>query len=239
MAIISSTINYLDGETVLEAFIAYDNAISGQRPTVLIAHAWAGRDNFVAEKARKLAELGYLVFALDMYGKGILGSSIEENAALMQPFIEDRQLLQQRINAALLASKQLPWSDNSKIAAIGFCFGGLCVLDLARSGADIQGVLSFHGLLNAPENTANQPISAKVLMLHGHDDPMSTAEQVSAIQQEFTNADVDWQIHQYGQTQHAFTNPQANDASLGTVYQPIADKRSWQAMQNFLTEVFE
>ncbi|MGR8952949.1 MAG: dienelactone hydrolase family protein, partial [Gammaproteobacteria bacterium] len=136
MAIISNTVNYMDGDTVLEAFFAYDDAVAGRRPAVLINHAWGGRDQFVANKANKLAELGYVGFALDMYGKGVLGSGPEENAKLMQPFIDERAKLQKRIGASLAAVRLLPWVDDKKIAAIGFCFGGLCVLDLARSGAD-------------------------------------------------------------------------------------------------------
>lgn len=238
MAIVSNTINYLDGDTLLEAFFAYDDAIEGRRPVVLINHAWGGRDRFVADKAVKLAELGYVGFALDMYGKGVLGSGPEENAKLMTPFIENRAMLQQRIGAALAAAKLLPWVDDGKCAAIGFCFGGLCVLDLARSGADIKGVVSFHGLLGAPGNTEGKQIKAKVLALHGHDDPMVPPEQVLAFEQEMTKAGADWQVHVYGNTMHAFTNPVANDPGFGTVYQVDADKRSWTAMKNFLAEVF-
>ncbi|MCQ8115804.1 dienelactone hydrolase family protein [Methylomonas rosea] len=238
MAIISNTVSYLDRDTVLEGFFAYDDAIVGQRPVVLIHHAWGGRDQFVADKALKLAELGYLAFATDMYGKGVLGKSPEENAALMQPFIQDRAKLQQRLQAALSTVKLMPWADNARIAAIGFCFGGLCALDLARTGVDICGVVSFHGLLGAPENIPNLSIKAKVLVLHGYDDPMASAEQVLALQNELTKAGADWQLHSYGQTMHAFTNPVANNPGFGTVYQPVADRRSWQAMQNFLTEIF-
>ncbi len=173
-----------------------------------------------------------------MYGKGVLGSGPEENSRLMQPFIEDRALLQQRILAALTAVKQLPWADNHKIAAIGFCFGGLCVLDLARTGADIAGVVSFHGLFVLPDNLPQPEIKAKVLILHGHDDPMTPTEQVLGIQGEMTKAGADWQMHIYGQTMHAFTNPVANDPGFGTVYHPTADKRSWQSLLNFLDEIF-
>ncbi|AMK78970.1 MULTISPECIES: dienelactone hydrolase family protein [Methylomonas] len=238
MAIISNTVGYLDRDTVLEGFFAYDDAINGQRPVVLIHHAWGGRDQFVADKAIKLAELGYLAFATDMYGKGVLGKSPEENAALMQPFIQDRAKLQQRLHAALSTVKLMPWADNDRVAAIGFCFGGLCALDLARTGVDIRGVVSFHGLLGAPENIPNPSIKAKVLVLHGYDDPMASEEQVLALQKELTKAGADWQLHSYGHTMHAFTNPVANNPDFGTVYQPVADRRSWQAMQNFFSEIF-
>ncbi len=238
MAIVSNTIGYLDGDVLLEAYFAFDDAITERRPAVLISHAWGGRDDFVAEKANKLAELGYVGFALDMYGKGVRGNSPEQNSKLMQPFMADRSLLQKRIKAALYALKLLPWVDDSKIAAMGFCFGGLCVLDLARAGADLKGVVSFHGLLGAPDNLVTNSIKAKVLALHGHDDPMGPIEQVLAFEQEMTKAGADWQLHTYGHTMHAFTNPKANDPAFGTVYQANADKRSWLAMKNFLAEVF-
>jgi dienelactone hydrolase len=129
--------------------------------------------------------------------------------------------------------------DPDKIAAMGFCFGGLCVLDLARTGADLRGVVSFHGLLAAPGNTAGSTVKAKILVLHGHDDPMVPAEDIRLLQEELTKAGSDWQFHAYGNTMHAFTNPVANDPDFGTVYQPLADKRSWQAMRSFLEECFE
>jgi len=238
MAIISNTVAYLDNGVVLEAFFAFDDAVSDRRPAVLINHAWGGRDAFVAGKAEQLAALGYVGFALDMYGKGILGSTPDENAALMQPFMDDRALLQQRITAALAAVKLLPWVDDARIAAIGFCFGGLCVLDLARTGADIKGVVSFHGLLGAPDNIKSPAIKAKVLALHGHDDPMGPVEQVIAFEQEMTEAGADWQFLTFGHTMHAFTNPVANNPDFGTVYQADADRRSWLAMKNFLAEIF-
>ena len=238
MAIVSNTVGYLDGDVLLEAFFAFDDSLSGRRPAVLINHTWAGRDDFVAEKAKKLAELGYVGFAVDMYGRGVLGSGPEENARLMQPFMDNREMLQKRMQAALYAVRLMPWVDDSKIAAMGFCFGGLCSLDLARTGADLKGVVSFHGLLGAPSNTQGNTIKAKILALHGHDDPMGPVEQVLAFEQEMTKAGADWQLHTFGNTMHAFTNPVANNPDFGTVYQPDADRRSWLAMENFLTEVF-
>jgi dienelactone hydrolase len=238
LAIVSNTVNYLDGDVLLEAFFAFDDNLSGRRPTVLINHTWAGRDDFVAEKAKKLAALGYVGFAVDMYGKGVLGTSPEQNMKLMQPFMLDRAMLQKRMEAALAAVKLMPWVDNSKIAAIGFCFGGLCSLDLARTGADIKGAVSFHGLLAAPDNLHGNAIKAKILALHGRDDPLVPVEQVLAFEQEMTDAGVDWQLHSYGHTMHGFTNPFANDPAFGAVYQSDADRRSWIAMQNFLMEIF-
>jgi dienelactone hydrolase len=238
MAIISNTVGYMDGDVLLEAFFAFDDSFTGRRPAVLINHSWVGRDDFVGEKAKKLAALGYVGFAVDVYGKGILGADAEENAKLMQPFMDDRQMLAKRLQAALYAVKLLPWVDDSKVAAIGFCFGGLCSLDLARTGADLKGVVSFHGLLGAPANASGNVIKAKVLALHGHDDPMVPVEQVLAFEEEMTLLGVDWQLHAFGNTQHAFTNPVANNPDFGMVYQPDADRRSWLMMENFLTEVF-
>jgi dienelactone hydrolase len=238
MAIIESTVEYKDGDTALEAFYAFDDSVPDRRPAVLISHAWLGRDSFVMDKARKIAELGYVGFALDMYGKGVLGKSRDENAQLMQPFIDDRAKLQQRIKASLTAIKQLPWVDEGNIAAMGFCFGGLCVLDLARTGVDIKGVVSFHGLLDASGNTQGIQIKAKILALHGWDDPMVPPEQAAAFQNEMTQARADWQFVTYGNTVHAFTNLVANDPNFGTVYQADADRRSWLAMKNFFAEIF-
>lgn len=234
----SKKIEYQDSQTILEGYCAFDSTVSGKRPVILIAHDWSGCNEFVCNKADKLAELGYIGFAIDMYGKGIKGETKEEKMALIKPFMEDRKLLAKRMYSALTTAKQLEHADTSHIAAIGFCFGGLCVLDLARSGADLRGVVSFHGLLFPPPQHKNEKIQAKILALHGQDDPMVPAEQVAAFQAEMTAAHVDWQMHIYGGTMHAFTNPQANDPGFGTVYKAIADQRSWMAMKDFFAEIF-
>jgi dienelactone hydrolase len=238
MTIVSNTVTYLDGDVALEAFFSFDDAIKERRPAVLINHNWVGRDEFFCEKARKIAALGYVGFAVDLYGNGQTGKNNAENAKLMNPFMEDRSLIVQRMNAALSAVKLLPWVDDSKCAAIGYCFGGTCVLDFARSGADLKGVVSFHGVLKPPSSNRDSAITAKVLVLHGHDDPMVPVEQVIAFEQEMTDRGVNWQVHSYGHTMHAYTNPEANDPGFGTVYQPDADRRSWQSMVNFLEEIF-
>jgi dienelactone hydrolase len=222
---------------LLEGYVAWDDEATRPAPAVMVAHAWGGQGELEQAKARALAELGYIGFALDMYGKGVRGSSREENARLIQPFLDDRPLLMRRVGAALAAVKVLPEVDRERVAAIGFCFGGLCVLDLARSGADLAGVVSFHGLLNPPPESG-QRIRARVLVLHGHDDPMVPVEQVVALERELTEAGADWQVHAYGNTVHAFTNPQANDPDFGTVYDARADRRSWQSMRAFLEEIF-
>jgi dienelactone hydrolase len=155
----------------------------------------------------------------------------------MNPYASDRILLRQRINAALRAVRAFSQVDAARIAAMGYCFGGMCVLELARSGADVAGVISIHGIF-APGNAANEKISAKVLCLHGHDDPMVPPEQVLAFEKEMTDAGVDWQMHVYGGTQHAFTNPAANNPDFGTVYKEVAEKRAYQSVANFLDELF-
>jgi len=231
-------IEYHDGKTLLEGYYAYNDKISGKRPAILVAHDWSGRNEFACQKAEKLAELGYIGFALDMFGKEVRGNTKDEKMALIKPLMENRNALVQRILSAFNTVKTLEQVDHANVGAIGFCFGGLCVLDLARAGAAVQGVVSFHGLLNAPQNLKPHAIQAKVLVLHGHDDPMVPSSLVTEFQQEMTAAKVDWQMHIYGNTMHAFTNPQANDPGFGTVYNPIADSRSWMLMKNFFIEIF-
>ncbi len=235
---ITKCIDYQDGDSQLEGYLAY-NETGAPLPAVLVAHDWSGRREFACKAAERVAAMGYVGFALDMYGKGIYGSDgdAEGNAALMNPYFSDRALLRRRMNAALLAARELPQVDTTKIAAMGYCFGGLCVLELARSGADVIGVISIHGLF-VPGNVVNKKISAKVLCLHGHDDPMVPPEQVLAFEKEMTDAGVDWQVHVYGNTMHAFTNPAANNPGFGTVYKEIAEKRAYQSIANFLKELF-
>jgi len=156
----------------------------------------------------------------------------------MQPLLDDRTLLQRRMTLALEVFRKQKEVDATRIAAMGFCFGGLCVLDLARTGADVAGVASFHGLFGQPGNTAGNRISAKVLVLHGWDDPMAKPDQVLGLAEELTAMGADWQIHAYGNTLHAFTNPAADDPDFGTVYDADADRRSWQSLQLFLAEIF-
>jgi dienelactone hydrolase len=234
----SRLIEYRDGNTVLEGRIVFDDSIEGPRPGVLVSHAWGGRSDFEDGKADELARLGYAAMALDLYGQGVRGSGPEENAALMQPFLDDRAMLQQRLLVSLATLREQDEVDAGQVAAIGFCFGGLCVLDIARTGEDLAGVVSFHGLFGAPGNTAGNPVRAKVLALHGWNDPMAPPDAVDGLAAELTSMGADWQLHAYGNTMHAFTNPAANDADMGTVYNANADRRSWQAMTNFLDELF-
>ena len=238
MSIQTADVEYKDGDTVFEAHVAWDEAIQGNRPGVLVSHAWGGRSEFEDRKAEYLAELGYVGFALDLYGKGVRGSSPEENSALMQPFLDDRALLQKRMQLALDQLRGQKDVESERVAAIGFCFGGLCVLDLARSGADLCGVVSFHGLLGAPGNTDGNSMQAKALVLHGWQDPMARPEAVHALATELDAMGADWQLHAYGNSMHAFTNPNADDPDSGLQYDAVADHRSWDSMQLFLNEVF-
>jgi dienelactone hydrolase len=191
------------------------------------------------DAAARLAALGYVGFALDMYGKGVFGADgdVALNSSLMNPLASDRYALRVRMQAALQAGCCLPQVDASKVAAIGYCFGGMCVLELARSGADVRGVVSIHGLL-AQGEAGNEAVKAKVLCLHGHDDPMVPPEQVLKFEEEMTAAGADWQLHAYGNTLHGFTNPAATNAGSGTLYNEAAQKRAYLSMQNFLAEVF-
>ena len=232
-------VEYQHGGVSFEGYLALDDRNSRPRPAVMIAHTWQGRSEFVCDKARILAGQGYAGFAIDLYGNGVVGGSAEESAGLMQPLLDDRSLLHGRLLAALAALQSVDGIDSSKMAAVGYCFGGLCVLDLARLDAPVRGVVSLHGLLGPPPGPGAAKISPKVLVLHGNEDPMAPVEDVIALQRELTAAGADWQLHTYGNTMHSFTNPNANDRALGTVYEPTADRRSWTSLINFLAEVLK
>ncbi len=228
---------YYDNETALEGYCAYDDSGTAKKPAVMVVHDWSGRNDLACQKAEKLAELGYVGFAVDMYGKGKIGKDKEEKTALIKPLLENRQKLRQRILSAFDTVSKLEFVNTAKIGAIGFCFGGLCVLDLARANVDVRGVVSFHGLLNKPTDLPTTTTRTKILVLHGHDDPMVPPEQVLEFETEMTKAGADWQVHVYSHTVHGFTNPQANDPGFGTLYSSVADKRSWIAMKCFFDEV--
>lgn len=236
MTIISEPLNYEVKGMVCKGMVFYNEDTSTKKPIILVAHDWSGRNNFSESKAQELAQEGYIGFAIDMYGDGRNGETKEEKVALMQPLMQDRLLLQARITKALEVAKTFRYADQNKTGAIGFCFGGLCVLDLARSGAMINGIVSFHGLLNPPE-TANA-IKTKILVLHGFDDPMVKPEVVLQFAEEMTKAQVDWQIHMYSNTMHAFTNPAANDPSFGTVFNKLSCNRAFANMKFFFNEIF-
>ena len=228
-------ITYQSGENSFEGFLAQPEGDSN--PCVLIAHTWAGRDAFVEEKAKLLTELGYAAFAIDMYGDGKIGTSNEENAGMMQPLLDDREELAKRALASLDAVSKIDSIDASKIVIMGYCFGGLVAMDLARTGADIKGAVSFHGFLAGPENSTNE-IKAKLLALHGDSDPMVGQDQIESFRQEMTSKKVDWQLHVFGGAMHSFTNPEANDPDFGAVYSKNADERSWKIFTDLLKELF-
>jgi dienelactone hydrolase len=234
----TKNIDYTDNGVALEGTLVTPNNSKGKLPAVLVVHDWSGKNSFATEKAALLAQLGYAGFAIDMYGKGKLGTTNDEKLALMQPLMQDRQALRQRIIASLTIAQQQPQIDADNIAVIGFCFGGLCALDLARSGVNIKGAVSFHGLLGAPDIQSAPKISAKVLALHGYNDPMGTPDQVMTFCDEMTAAQADWQVHMYGNTTHAFMNPLANDPAAGLAYQPQTAARAWRLMEDFLAEIF-
>ncbi len=235
-AVFDGTVDYEHNGEIFEGYFVH--AGGADRPVVIVAHAWGGLSDYEMQAVRRLADTGYAVFALDMYGKGKRGSSAEENAALMNPLVADRAELQARLVSAINIAKSRDGVDAGKIGAIGFCFGGLCVLDMARMGADLRGVVSFHGLFGAPDNLQGSTLKAKVLALHGWDDPMATPDDVLGFTKEMTSIGADWQLHAYGDTVHAFTNPAATDRSTGTFYDKNASRRAWAACDDFLAEVF-
>jgi len=233
-------LDYADDQVTCEGYVAYDDAADARRPCVMIAHAWDGQNDIIRAKAEQLAEMGYVGFALDVYGKGVRGDVMGDNSKLMAPFMEDRAALRRRLLAGLTAAKQHPRVDPDRIAVIGYCFGGLCALDLARSAATgLRGAVSFHGIFSPPNCGEQAPIKAKVLILHGWEDPMAPPSDVLAIARELTDAGADWQLHAYGHAMHAFTHAGANMPERGLMYNAPAEKRSWAAMVSFLREVFE
>jgi dienelactone hydrolase len=210
-------IEYRHGETVLEGYLVYDEHIEGRRPGVLVVHEWKGLNDYAKRRAEQLAELGYLAFAVDMYGKGVRAKDHAEAAELSGVYRNDRQLLRGRI-----------------------AFGGTTVLELARSGADVVGVVSFHGGLDTLDPQDARQIKGKVLVLHGANDTFVTAEQVAAFEEEMKEAGVDYRLVTYPGAVHSFTVPEAgDDPSKGMAYHAEADRQSWLAMQQFLIEVFK
>jgi len=226
-----------DGEA-LDAFVAYDDAQEGPRPAVLVCHAWAGRKEHEEETATKLAAMGYVGVAIDVYGKGKRGNDKEECQALMTPLVENRPLLAARLVAGKDAAAALEQVDPARIAVAGYCFGGLCALIMARDNAGVIGATAFHAILGGP-GPETAPITAKVLALQGWDDPMATPDDIRAFGDEMTARKADWQLHAYGGVMHAFTNKGANDPDFGTVYDATADRRSWTTFTDFLEEVFD
>lgn len=239
-------IDYSCGETKLRGYLVYDEQSNGPRPGIIVAHQWKGLNDFVRDKANALAKLGYVVFAADVYGNGICAETAEEAAALMTPLFINRQLLRDRIKSAFTWLQDCALVDPNKIGAVGFCFGGLTVIELLRCGVELRAAVSVHGVLGnkmgdieAHTVPIANVIYGALLVLHGHDDPLVSQEDVLALQNEMTAANVDWQMNIYGHTKHAFTDPNAHDHAMGLMYNEQASQRSWRAMQNLLEEVFK
>lgn len=233
-----TTFSYSDGDQICEGRIALP-AGDGPFPAVLVAHNWVGQGPFDIGAAERLAAQGYVGIAIDIYGKGNRGDPAGDNSALMAPWMADRAALRQRILAALTAAAAHPAVDG-RMVVMGYCFGGLCALDAARSADPrVLGAVSFHGNYTPPALGEQAPITAKVLVLHGWIDPICPPDATVALANELEAAGADWQIHSYGQTGHAFTAPGLNHRAAGMFHQADADRRSWQALSNFLAEIFD
>ena len=229
---------YKGHDGLYEGYVSYDDSISSPRPGVLISHAFMGQGQFDIDKSILLAKLGYVGFAIDMYGQGQRAKTAEEGSQLLNALNEDRQLLSIRINNALAVLKNMEQVNPNQTGAIGFCLGGKCVLDLARSGAQVNGVVSFHGILDDPKIHVGQQIVASILVCHGYDDPLATPQQVLDFVTEMTIKKADWQLSVFGHTGHSFTNPAAQRHSEGFFYDHKAHVRSWHAMVSFFEEIF-
>jgi dienelactone hydrolase len=233
------TVEYRQGATVLSGYLAYDDSFAGLRPAVLVFHHWMGIDQYIKDRTDQLARMGYVAFAADIYGKGVRPTNSTEAGNLAGKYRNDRLLMRGRAQAALDTLRRMPHVDTKRIAAIGYCFGGGVALELARSGADIAGVVSFHGTLDTPHPEDAKNIKAKVLVMQGTDDPVAPLKQIGALEDEMRNGGVDYQIVLFGGAVHSFSMPMAgNDPKTGNAYNPEADRRSWQAMKDFFADVF-
>ncbi len=231
------TISYFDAEKELEAY--YVCPSDKKSPFVILCHAWAGRDAFIMEAADRIAQWGYNALALDMYGKNVLGKSKEENAALKKPFIDDRSLLKRRVLKGYELAGSLAGVDTAQTAVLGFGFGGVCALDLARTGVPLAGAISVYGHFEVPGNVEVKPIQARVLILQGVNDPIATVDQLQIFGKELDTTNTQWQANIYGNSMHAFINPQANAPQAGIVYNPITAQAAWQDIENFLKQLWE
>ena len=237
MSITTRTFEYKDGDTVCVGFLAYDDSVSSARPAVLINHAWGGRDDFAEGVAIQMAANGYIGVALDNYGGGALPETVDDKMGYMGPLKEDRAALLSRLKAGYDGAAALDEVDASAMAAIGFCFGGLCTLDMARGGLDLKAAVSYHGLLDAPDLPKNK-ITADVLICHGYDDPMADPDSLRTVQDEMVAAGCDWTVMSFGNTKHAFMVPEADDADLGLKYNKSAADQSWAATFDLLRKHF-
>jgi dienelactone hydrolase len=238
-AIHTETVEYKQGDTTLEGVLVYDDSLQGKRPGVLVVHQWLGLTAYEKRRAEMLARLGYVAFCADIYGKGVRPHNVQEAGAEAGKFKSDRALLRARVNAGLDVLEKNPLVDTRRVAAIGYCFGGTTVIELARSGADIAGVVSFHGGLDSPTPADGKNIKCKVLALAGADDPFQNPADLTAFESEMRDAKVDWEITFYGGAVHAFTQPDPGFVNAGAKYNEKADRRSWQAMKDFFAEIFK
>ncbi len=231
-------VDYLDGTATCEAYVALPGG-PGPHPAVLVVHQWAGQGEQERETADRMAALGYAGIAIDVFGKGVRGDPAGDNSALLGPWFGDRAALLRRLTAAVDFAKGHDAVDAARIGMVGYCFGGLCVLDVARAGVPgVVGVVSLHGVFAKPNLGPQGPISAKVLVCHGYDDPMADPQSMVGLADELTAAGANWQIHAYGNTTHAFTRKSANTPERGMNYSADADRRSWAALVDFFGEVF-
>lgn len=227
------------GDGFAEGYIAYDSDHTGPRPTVLIVHQWLGLSAYERRRADMLAQLGYVAIAIDVYGKGVRAASPQEGAQLSSALKEDRDTLRSRLQTGLAYAVSRSIVDPRKIAVMGYCFGGTCALELGRSGANVAGVISFHGGLSTPKPAAPGQMPARVLVLHGADDPFVPPAEVAAFQEEMKSAGADWQLVAYGGAVHSFTDWRADGSfNPGARYNERADLRSWAALKQFLSELF-
>jgi len=238
-AIKTRDVEYRSGEAVLEGVLAWDDAAPAKRPGILVLHEWTGINAYIRRRVEQLAGLGYVAFAADVYGKGVRPTTRQEAAAQAGRYKADRALLRDRVRAGLEVLRRTSGVDPGKIAAIGYCFGGTAALELARSGADLLGVVSFHGGLDTPTPGDARNVRAKLLVLTGADDPNVPPAQVRAFEDEMRAAGVDWQLVEYSGAVHGFTNPDNGaDNARGVAYNAAADRRSWTAMRAFFAELF-
>lgn len=230
---------YKLGDVEMEGYIAYDDAVKGPRPAVLIVHEWTGLGDYGKRRAREIAALGYVAFAVDIYGKGVRATDPKQAGELAGKYKGDRPLLRARIQAALDDLLKRDDVDPARIAAIGYCFGGTTALELARSGAPIAGVVSFHGGLSTPMPAKVGDIKAKILVLHGADDPFVPAAEVAGFEKEMFESKTEFEFVKYPGAVHSFTNPDAgSDNSKGAAYNADADKKSFEAMKAFFAKIF-
>lgn len=231
----------VDGES-FTGYLAYDDSIKGERPGVLVVHEWWGHNEYVRKRAEMLAGLGYTAFALDMYGTGKLADHPDDATKFMQAVVSNMPVAEKRFNTAHALLRKHETVDASRTAAIGYCFGGGTVLHMARQGADLKGVVSFHGSLGTQAPAEEGEVSARILVLTGAADPMIPAAQVAAFKQEMEKANVDYKVHSYAGAQHGFTNPAADEFGkrfdMPLAYDAVADADSWAKMRGFLQNIF-